>query len=188
MSIKSFCSYYFAKFVVAKNNVWKRSAVDSQKKQFFSLIKSSKNTLFGVDHSFSEISSYSDWKKNVPIRDYEGLSCYINQVIEGKENVLWPGKPLYFCKTSGTTSGVKYIPISIDSMKNHIVSARDAILTYIYETKNTSIVDGKMIFIQGSPRLSKTRGVLTGRLSGIVAHHTPWYLKKISCLAFKQIA
>jgi len=92
--------------------------------------------------------------------------------------VLWPGKPIYFCKTSGTTSGTKYIPISTESMPHHITAARDAILSYIAETKNTSIVNGKMIFLQGSPELSKTGDILTGRLSGIVAHHTPSYLKK----------
>ena len=117
-------------------------------------------------------------EKNVPIRDYEDLRGYIQQIIDGKENILWPGKPIYFCKTSGTTSGTKYIPISKESMPNHITAARDAILTYIAETKNTTIVSGKMIFLQGSPELKKTGNILTGRLSGIVAHHVPAYLSK----------
>ncbi len=185
MGIKTFLSLPFAKYVVAKNNRWKSNAVEVQKKLFNSLIEKAKNTQFGINHAFSSISNYEDWKKNVPIRDYEGLKGYVQQIIDGGENILWPGKPIYFCKTSGTTSGTKYIPISKESMPNHIKAARDAILTYIAETKNTTIVSGKMIFLQGSPELEKTGSILTGRLSGIVAHHVPAYLSKNRLPSFK---
>lgn len=176
MGIKASLSLPFANYIVAKNNKWKNNAVEIQNKLLDSLIKKAKNTRFGLDHNFFSINNYEDWKNNVPVRDYEALKGYIQQIIEGKESVLWPGKPIYFCKTSGTTSGIKYIPISKESLPNHITAARDAILTYIAETKNTSIVNGKMIFLQGSPELYKTGGILTGRLSGIVAHHVPAYL------------
>ena len=178
MGLKSLLSLPFARQIVKKNSKWKKNAVKVQNRLLLSLINQAKNTKFGKDHNFSEISNYSDWKKNIPVRDYEELKIYVQQIIEGEKDVLWPGKPLYFCKTSGTTSGTKYIPISKESMPHHITAARDAILNYIAETKNTSIVNGKMIFLQGSPELSKTGGILTGRLSGIVAHHTPSYLKK----------
>ena len=168
----------FARQVVKKNSNWKKNPVKVQNKLLSSLITKAKNTKFGKDHNFAEIESYSDWKKNVPVKDYEGLKVYVQEIIDGKKDVLWPGRPLYFCKTSGTTSGTKYIPISKESMPHHITAARDAILNYIAETKNTSIVNGKMIFLQGSPKLSKTGDILTGRLSGIVAHHTPSYLAK----------
>ena len=178
MGLKSLLSLPFARQIVKKNSKWKKNAVKVQNRLLLSLISQAKNTKFGKDHNFSEISNYSDWKKNIPVRDYEELKIYVQEIIEGKKDVLWPGRPLYFCKTSGTTSGTKYIPISKESMPHHITAARDAILNYIAETKNTSIVNGKMIFLQGSPELSKTGDILTGRLSGIVAHHTPSYLKK----------
>jgi hypothetical protein len=178
MGLKSLLSSPFAKHIVQKNKRWKNNAVKVQNELLLSLVKQAQNTQFGKDHNFAEITNYTQWKANVPTRDYEGLKNYIQQIIEGKENVLWPGVPLYFCKTSGTTSGSKYIPISKDSMPNHITGGRDAMLSYIAETKNTSIVNGKMIFLQGSPKLSKTGNILTGRLSGIVAHHTPSYLMK----------
>ena len=178
MSIKSILSLPFANYIVLKNKKWKNNATKYQAKIFNNLIKNGKNTLFGKEHNFSSISTYSDFKKRVPINDYEGLSEYIEKIKNGENNILWPKKPIYFCKTSGTTSGTKYIPISKESMPNHIVAARDAILSYISETKNTSIVKGKMIFLQGSPTLSKTGNILTGRLSGIVAHHIPSYLTK----------
>ena len=143
MGIKASLSLPFARYIVRKNNKWKNNAVKIQYDLLFSLVKQSKKTAFGKDHNFSQITTYSDWKSNVPIRDYEEIKNYVQQIIEGKENVLWPGKPLYFCKTSGTTSGTKYIPISKESMSNHIIAARDAILSYIAETKNTAIVNGK---------------------------------------------
>ena len=177
MSIKSFLSIYFARFIVQKNLAWKNNAVKAQENLLKNLLKTAKNTKFGSDHNFAEIKNYDDFKKNVPIRDYEDLSVYIENIKKGEANILWPGKPIYFCKTSGTTSGTKYIPITKESMPCHLNSARDAILSYIVETKNTSILNGKMIFLQGSPELTKTGDILTGRLSGIVAHHIPSYLK-----------
>ncbi len=178
MGLKSFFSIPFAKYIVWKNNKWKYNALFYQKRIFHSLIKTAKKTRFGKDHSFSKIKSYNDWKTNIPIRDYEGLEGYIARVKKGERDVLWPGKPIYFCKTSGTTSGTKYIPITDDSMPHHIVAARDAILTYLAESKKYALVNKKMIFIQGSPVLTNTNGILTGRLSGIVAHHVPAYLTK----------
>ena len=178
MGLKSFLSLPFAKHVVRKNKHWKNNAVKVQNELLLSLVKQAKSTQFGKDHNFVEITNYPQWKASVPVRDYEGLKNYILLIIEGEKNVLWPGIPLYFCKSSGTTSGTKYIPISKESLPNHITAARDSILSYIAETKNTSIVNGKMIFLQGSPELSKTGNILTGRLSGIVAHYTPSYLIK----------
>ena len=185
MGIKASLSLPLAKFIVSKNKRWKNNAVKVQQKTLLKLLNQAQNTVFGKDHSFSIIQNYADFKNHIPVRDYEGLKPYIDQIIDGKENILWPGKPLYFSKTSGTTSGTKYIPISKESMPNHITAARDAILSYIAETKNTAIVDGKMIFLQGSPELSKTGDIPTGRLSGIVAHHIPSYLTKNRLPSFK---
>ncbi len=185
MGLKSLLSLPFARQIVKKNNKWVKNALKVQKNLLLSLVTQAKNTQFGNDHNIAAISNYNDWKKNIPVRDYEDLKDYIQEIVDGKKDVLWPGRPLYFCKTSGTTSGTKYIPISKESMPHHITAARDAILSYIAETKNTSIVNGKMIFLQGSPELSKTGDILTGRLSGIVAHHTPSYLKKNQLPSYK---
>ncbi|MBG37598.1 MAG: hypothetical protein CMP72_01065, partial [Flavobacteriales bacterium] len=176
--LKSILTLIFAKYIFQKNKSWIENPVDFQKKIMQNIVRKARKTKFGIDHCFNEIKSYSDFKKNIPIRDYEGLSNYIELIKNGETNVLWPGIPIYFCKTSGTTSGTKYIPLTKDSLKNQINTARDAILTYIYETKNASIYNGKMIFIQGSPDLTLTGAIPTGRLSGIVAHHIPKYLKK----------
>lgn len=178
MGLKVLLSKVFAAWVNRELNHIRRHGVHLQQKTFNSLIAQAKNTQFGKDHNFEHIKTYEDFKKQVPIRDYEELRPYIERVTAGEENVMWPGKPTYLTKTSGTTSGVKYIPISKESMPEHIKAARNALLSYIHETGNADFVDGKMIFLQGSPVLATKAGIQTGRLSGIVAHHVPAYLQK----------
>jgi hypothetical protein len=178
MGLKAALSKPFAAFAVWQINKWKKNAVEVQDKILQNLIRTAENTAFGNDHRFAEIKNYQDFKENVPIRDYEALKGYVDRVVAGESDVLWKGKPLYFAKTSGTTSGVKYIPLSKESMPEHIKAARNAILTYIHETGKTDFVNGKMIFLQGSPVLTLKNGINVGRLSGIVAHHVPGYLQK----------
>jgi hypothetical protein len=176
--MKEFAAKLFARYVVFKNNQWIKSPIRAQEKTLKQLINQAKNTQFGIDHSFDQITGYEAFKEQVPIRDYEGIRPYIDQILDGKEDVLWPGKPIYFSKTSGTTSGAKYIPITKESMPTHIQAARDALLTYIHATGKTAFINGKQIFLQGSPTLGEKAGIALGRLSGIVAHYVPSYLQK----------
>ncbi|UAB85285.1 GH3 auxin-responsive promoter family protein [Zunongwangia sp. SCSIO 43204] len=178
MSLKSFAAKIFAKTIRKKIDVWASNPLEAQQKIFDELISKAKNTNFGKDHKFDTIKTHADFVQNVPVRDYEALRNYVDKMVVGEEDILWPGKPLYYAKTSGTTSGAKYIPITKESMPTHIEAARNAILCYIAETGNAKFVDGKMIFLQGSPELTEKNGVKLGRLSGIVAHYVPGYLQK----------
>ena len=178
MSIKAIAAKLFAKKIVRKTQEWAQNPIATQEAVFKKLIKEAKHTQFGKDHHFEQIQLYADFVQNVPIRDYEGLKSYVDRVVNGEENVLWKGKPLYFAKTSGTTSGAKYIPLTKESMPTHIQASRNAILHYIHETGNADFVDGKMIFLQGSPILTEKNGIKLGRLSGIAAHFVPGYLQK----------
>src|SRR5690606_38955783 len=166
MSVKAFAAKILARSVYNKNQTWIQNPIHSQEQVFQSLINTAKNTAFGKDHDFDQIKNYEDFKKRVPIRDYEELKSYVERAVEGEESVLWPGLPQYFAKTSGTTSGAKYIPITKESMPFHIKAAKDAILNYIHQTGNVDFVDGKMIFLQGSPILQEKNGIKLGRLSG----------------------
>lgn len=177
MGFRSFLAVPFAHWVVSRQKSWMRFGVQAQEAVFSDLIQKAKETKFGKDHGFDKITSYQDFVSQVPIRDYEGLSSYIDEVKEGKPNILWPGKPIYFAKTSGTTSGSKYIPITKDSISNHISGARDALLNYVYHTGKSKFLDKKLIFLSGSPVLDEINGIHTGRLSGIVNHHVPGYLR-----------
>jgi len=178
MGIKSSLSKPFAKFISKKIKSWSSHPVEVQEKVFKELLEGAADTTFGRDHQFNKIKKYEDFKNQIPIRDYEGHRNYIDKIIAGEPDVLWKGTPIYFCKTSGTTSGTKYIPITKESIGNHISSARNAILNYISETGKTDFINGKMIFLSGSPELSTIGKVPLGRLSGIVNHHIPSYLKK----------
>ncbi|HET8803986.1 MAG TPA: GH3 auxin-responsive promoter family protein [Aequorivita sp.] len=178
MSLKSFGAKIFAKIIVNRIQKWAAKPVETQRKVFEKLISQAKNTAFGKDHDFQNIHSFEDFATQVPVRDYEDLKLYVDRVVAGEENVLWPRKPLYFAKTSGTTSGAKYIPLTKESMPYHIEAARNAILCYINETEKANFVDGKMIFLQGSPEMQEKNGIKIGRLSGIVAHYVPAYLQK----------
>ena len=178
ISIKSIIAKPFAKHVYKSIQKWAKKPVETQTNVFQNLISNAVSTQFGKDHDFISINSHADFIKRVPIRDYEDLKPYVERVVAGKTDILWKGKPLYFAKTSGTTSGAKYIPITKESMPFHVEAARNAILLYIHETGNSSFVDGKMIFLQGSPILKEQNGIQLGRLSGIVAHYVPKYLQK----------
>ncbi|HQA74775.1 GH3 auxin-responsive promoter family protein [Flavobacterium sp.] len=178
MSIKAIAAKLFAKKIHLQTQKWVSKPVETQQKVFEDLIKQARETAFGKDHNFSKIKTFKDFSAQVPVRDYEALKPYVDRVVKGEENILWKGKPLYFAKTSGTTSGAKYIPLTAASMPYHIEAARNAILSYIHETGKTDFVDGKMIFLQGSPILEEKNGIKLGRLSGIVAHFVPKYLMK----------
>lgn len=178
MSIKSLASKAFAWWVDRKTQRWVDTPHQTQEQVFTELISRARSTAFGKDHDFAGIRTYESFKQRVPIRDYEGLKSYVDRVVTGEKDVLWPGQPAYFAKTSGTTSGAKYIPITKESIRYQVEASRNAILNYIHETGNSDFVNGRMIFLQGSPEMEEKNGIKLGRLSGISAHYVPNYLQK----------
>jgi hypothetical protein len=177
MGIRSFFAKPFANYIVRKHQYSHAQALQRQENWLINNLKKAEKTVFGRAHDFQSIRDYSDYKIRVPIAEYEDLKIYIDEMLRGTGDVLWPGKPAYFAKTSGTTSGAKYIPISKESMPFHIAGARDALLHYVHYSGNAAFLDQKLIFLSGSPELDLIHGVPTGRLSGIVNHHVPAYLK-----------
>ena len=178
MSLKTIAAKIFAHRIAKRTDRWVSNPIETQARVFSELIAKGNETKFGKDHNLKTIKTHSDFIAQVPIRDYEELKEYVNLAVAGQEDILWPGKPLYFAKTSGTTSGAKYIPITEGSIKEQVKASRNAILNYIHETGKADFVTGKMIFLQGSPVLTEKNGVKLGRLSGISAHYVPNYLQK----------
>ncbi len=178
MGLKRVLSKPYADLLIGRMKRRYRDPMGLQQQVFSDLIRKGRRTVFGKDHGFDRVQGIEEFQKRVPVRGYEGLRSYIDRVVNGEKDILWPGMPLYLSKTSGTTSGAKYIPLTRDSMPNHIGSTKRALLSYIHETRNAAFLDGKMIFLQGSPELEEKNGIKTGRLSGIVAHHVPSYLQK----------
>jgi hypothetical protein len=177
MALKSLLILPFAKKIAHDVETWSQHAIQHQHRIFRELITKARNTRFGQDHHFELINSYEDFKMRVPIRDYEGLKEYIDLLKKGDQDILWPGVPEYFAKTSGTTSGTKYIPMSRESTPYHVNTARNSLFTYVKETGNRFFFDGKMLYLSGSPELQDTNGIKTGRLSGIVNHQIPNWAK-----------
>ncbi|TCJ19560.1 GH3 auxin-responsive promoter family protein [Flaviaesturariibacter flavus] len=178
MKLKSLLARPFASYIYNQTRKSARSALADQDAVLRSLVKTGKSTDFGKEHRLDAITDYAAYREAVPVRDYEAFRPWIEKIKSGKHNVLWKGQPIYFAKTSGTTSGVKYIPITRESIPNHINTARNALLMYMAETGNTAFADGKLIFLSGSPELERVGGIPTGRLSGIVNHHVPQYLRR----------
>ena len=177
MNIKSLLAKPFANVIYRQIQKERHNALEDQQSILNQLVKAGKSTIFGKEHHFDQINSPLEFQEAVPLRDYEAIKTYIEQIKKGTQNVLWKGKPIYFAKTSGTTSGVKYIPITKDSISNHINGARNALLTYMATTGENQFVNGRMIFLSGSPVLERVADIPTGRLSGIVNHHIPAYLR-----------
>lgn len=177
MKIKSLFAKPFASLIAKNVKKGMLNAVADQEDILKTLLKTGRNTTIGKKYQLKEVNTYEEFAQAVPIADYEEIKPYIEDIKNGKANVLWKDRPIYFAKTSGTTSGIKYIPITKDSIDNHIQSARNALLCYIAETGNTRFTDGKMIFLSGSPELERVGGIPTGRLSGISNHHVPGYLR-----------
>ena len=177
MKIKSFLARPYAAIIHKRIRKGMMTALEDQQKILEELMKTGAKTAFGKDHHLRDANDYQTFAKAIPVRDYEALRPYIDKIKAGGENILWKGKPAYFAKTSGTTSGVKYIPISKDSIHNHIDTARNALLCYMAESGNSSFANGRMIFLSGSPELERVGGIPTGRLSGIVNHYIPGYLR-----------
>ncbi|MBL7741616.1 MAG: GH3 auxin-responsive promoter family protein [Chitinophagaceae bacterium] len=177
MKIKSFLAKPFASYVHKGIRKGMATALTDQERILKNLIKVGRMTEFGKQAGLDKVCEYQGFRQAVKIRDYEEMKPFINLIKEGKHNILWKGRPIYFAKTSGTTSGTKYIPITRDSIPNHINTARNALLCYMAETGNSRFADGKMIFLSGSPELERIGDIPTGRLSGIVNHHIPSYLR-----------
>ncbi len=177
MKIKSFLAKPFASYIYKGIRKSMGTAVDDQENILKTLIKVGRATEFGKSAGLEKVNDYEEYKEAVALRDYEQMKPWIERIKEGRHNVLWKGRPIYLAKTSGTTSGAKYIPITKDSIPNHINTARNALLCYMAETGNTRFADGRMIFLSGSPELERIGDIPTGRLSGIVNHHVPRYLR-----------
>jgi hypothetical protein len=185
MKFKSYLAKPFAIYIYKQIRRSMLTAVADQNSIFNTLIKTGMKTEFGKEHHFEKIKNHADYVANVPIREYEDFKVYIDKLKDGKQNILWKGFPIYFAKTSGTTSGIKYIPITKDSIPNHINTARNALLCYMAQTGKSEFADGKMIFLSGSPELERVGGIPTGRLSGIVNHHIPRYLRSNQLPSFE---
>jgi hypothetical protein len=174
-----------ARIISGRIEKWKKRPLECQQEVFDHIITSATGTAFGKKNGFVDIKDFNTYSERVPVVGYEEIRPWIDRIIAGEKDILWPGRPVYFAKTSGTTSGVKYIPITKESIPNHFNTARDALMNYMHQSGNFKLMDGRLIFLSGSPILKNTGPIPTGRLSGISNHMVPRYLKSRQVPTFK---
>jgi hypothetical protein len=150
----------------------------AQDAAFDYLVFRAKDTRFGREHDFHSIACYKDFKLRVPLRDYEALHPYINAIIAGESDVLWPGRPIAFAYTSGTTSRAKYIPITPDFLLPYRLSARKAVCMYIAETGNAWCMLGRLLYFTHDIEIERLRGLPVRPIAGIAKAHAPYFFRK----------
>ena len=178
MKLTSFLIRFLAKRQWERNKKNKFNALDHQNKIFKKIINNGVDSLFGKNNSINKSIKYIDFKKLIKLNDYESIRPYVKKISEGETNILTKGVPKYFAITSGTTSGTKYIPLTMEMLNFQMRAIKELLLLYSYQSGNCKLSNTGMMFIQGSPVLRKFNKIPFAKLSGITARHIPFFLKK----------
>tara|TARA_B110000438_G_scaffold80320_1_gene80318 strand:- start:13510 stop:15033 length:1524 start_codon:yes stop_codon:yes gene_type:complete len=149
---------------------------ETQKRNFKYLINKGENTKFGSDHFFQKIKNYTDFSDKIPVRNYEDLFPYIEEIRSGGENILWPGETKLFAKSSGTTNAKsKFIPLSKDALYNcHYKGGKDMLALYLNNNIDSKMFNGKGIVIGGSQNIGTK--FTDGDLSAILINNFPFWV------------
>ena len=153
---------------------------DTQQQVLQNLLKAAKSTVFGKEHNFSEIRNYPQFAKNVPLSDYEDLLPYINRLLHGEQNMLWPSPIKWFAKSSGTTgSKSKLVPVSKEGLEQcHYQGGRDMIALYINNYPDAKLFSGKNLSIGGSQENNfsdRKSDYYVANISAIVMKNLPFW-------------
>lgn len=159
---------------------YKERPIDVQRDTFEYLIENGKESIFGSDHRFSAVRGYEDFRKRVPIRDYNALSPYIERELRGEKFVLWNQPVKWFAKSSGTSAEKsKFIPITKDSLCHcHYKGFQTLLSSYINTFPDSKLFQGKFLTLGGSVATNRIKEYKysTGDLSGILLHNSARYL------------
>lgn len=153
---------------------------DIQKETLYKLIQAAEFTEWGLKHSFSSINNYEDFKKAVPLTDYNTLKPYINRIMDGEQNVLWPSSIKWFAKSSGTTEDKsKFIPISKEAIEDcHFRGGKDVYVLYTNLNPDTRIYNGKALALGGSHEICNVAiDSYYGDLSAILMQNLPFWVE-----------
>lgn len=156
---------------------WSTSTEEVQRLQLSRLIREGRRTRFGADHSFSSVTTYEEFARKVPVREYEAFRSYIMRMVGGEADVLWPGVTRRFAQSSGTSGGKsKYIPVTDTSLRhNHYAGSSDVVAHYLNIYKESRLFGGKALILGGSfaNELSLPAGVKVGDLSASLIDAMP---------------
>ncbi len=179
--INSIASWWFKKRI-SDLRLFLKNPINTQEEQLRLLIESARYTRFGRSFGFEHIHSIDDFQKTVPLQDYDSLFPYIDQMMKGTPDVLWPGKIKWFAKSSGTTSNrSKFIPVSQESLElNHYQGAKDVIAFYLHNYPDAKLLQGKTLKLGGSRQLLKQHEAYVGDLSAIMIDNMPFWANMVT--------
>lgn len=157
---------------------WINHPVDSQRGVLQDLVTSAQYTVFGKKYDFKDLYTIKDFKKAIPIHEYDDIKPYIQRMMEGEENVLWNTPVNWFAKSSGTTSDKsKFIPVSEESLQlNHFQASKDVLTTYYKNFPSSDLLTGKGLVVGGSHQVSKINDEMSyGDLSAVLMQNSPFW-------------
>jgi hypothetical protein len=153
--------------------------VEIQLRQFSELISTAKNTEFGKEHGFAGIKNLDQFRRKVPVRNYENLYPYIDRILKGEQNILWPSPISWFAKSSGTTNDrSKFIPVSREALKYcHFRGGLDMLSLYLNKYPDSKILSGRGLVIGGSHQVNQfsnsSAKSFYGDLSAVIISNLP---------------
>lgn len=156
--------------------------IETQEKTLRYLVNTATNTSFGKQHDFKNIKSYDDFKKNIPLQNYEDFFPWIERNLKGEQNLLWPSRINWFARSSGTTNDKnKYIPVSKESLfKCHYKAGKDILSFHCSEFPNTKIFTGRSLTLGGSQEINNLdKGSYIGDLSAILIDNLPYWVTRM---------
>ncbi|MCS5490779.1 GH3 auxin-responsive promoter family protein [Algoriphagus limi] len=175
--INSFMTWIF-RSRLGQIESFKQDPDSIQGEVFRELIEAGKQTKFGREFGFSSIRTYTDFSKQVPLFDYEGLKPYIDRVMKGEQEVLWNTEVEWFSKSSGTTSSrSKYIPVTEESLEDcHFKGGKDMVTLYVNNYPDSKLFSGKSLSIGGSLEknpLNPYGSTKAGDISAVIMKNLP---------------
>jgi phenylacetate-coenzyme A ligase PaaK-like adenylate-forming protein len=179
--INSIATWWFNKRMSDLRLVIK-NPVNAQEEQLRLLIERASGTVIGKKYHFEKIHSVKDFRQQVPLHSYNDLFPYIEEMMNGKADILWPGKVKWFAKSSGTTAGKsKFIPVTEEALElNHYQGAKDAMTFYLNLYPKTGLLHGKTLKLGGSKQLLKFENAYVGDLSAIMIDNMPLWSNLIT--------
>ena len=157
---------------------WSNHPVAAQREVLQDLVTAAQYTEFGKKYNFSKLFSVKEFKKNIPIYEYDDIKPYILRMMNGEENILWNTPVTWFAKSSGTTSDKsKFIPISEESLhQNHFQASKDVLSNYYKNFPSSDLLTGKGLVVGGSHQINKVNEEIQyGDLSAVLMQNSPFW-------------
>jgi hypothetical protein len=159
-------------------DLFRKYPIEVQREWMERLILKGRGTKFGERYNFNDIENYEEFKKNVPLHDYNSIKPWVDIAINGEQDVLWQGDTKWFAKSSGTTATrSKFIPVTKDSLEDcHYKAGKDLLAIYYNQHPNSKLYKGKHLVVGGSAAYSHLRNdSYSGDLSAIILKNLPWW-------------